>query len=42
MEEAWAEIRQDPAVVYSIDIFFLGFVFFRPEFRIRQDFSIRY
>ena len=29
MEEAWEEIKQHPAVMLSIDLFFLGFVFFR-------------
>ncbi len=42
MEKAWAEIRQHPAVQYSIDIFFLGFVFFRSEFKIKQDFIIKF
>lgn len=42
MEKAWTEIRQHPAVQYSIDIFFLGFVFFRREFKIKQDFIIRF
>ena len=42
MEEAWEEIKNHPAVQYTIDIFFLGFVFFRKEFRIKQHFSIRF
>jgi predicted O-methyltransferase YrrM len=42
MEDAWAEIREHPAVTATIDIFFLGYVFLRPEFKERQHFSIRY
>jgi predicted O-methyltransferase YrrM len=42
MEEAWEEIKNHPAVQYTIDIFFLGFVFFRKEFKVKQHFSIRY
>jgi predicted O-methyltransferase YrrM len=42
MEKAWEEIRNHPAVQYSIDIFFLGFVFFRKEFKVKQDFVVRF
>lgn len=42
MEEAWEEIKQHASVQYTIDIFFLGFVFFRNEFKVKQDFSIRF
>lgn len=42
MEKAWNEIRSHIAVKYTIDIFFLGFVFFRPEFKVKQDFMIRF
>lgn len=42
MERAWEEIKGHPAVHYSIDIFFLGFVFFRKEFKVKQQFCIRY
>lgn len=42
MEQAWREIRQHPLVKYTIDIFFLGFVFFRSDFKVKQDFSIRF
>lgn len=42
MEKAWAEIKQHPSVQYSIDIFFLGFVFFKNEFKEKQHFKIRY
>jgi predicted O-methyltransferase YrrM len=42
MEQAWNEIKQHPSVRCTVDIFFLGFVFFRSEFRTRQDFTIRF
>jgi predicted O-methyltransferase YrrM len=42
MEEAWRVIKQDSSVRLSIDLFFLGIVFFRPEFKQVQHFSIRY
>ncbi len=42
MEAAWKYIQQHPSVQYTIDIFFLGFVFFRKDFRIPQDFTIRF
>jgi predicted O-methyltransferase YrrM len=42
MEQAWAEIRTHPSVRYTIDIFFLGFVFFRDDFKVKQDFMIRF
>jgi predicted O-methyltransferase YrrM len=42
MEQAWKEIQEHPSVTCTIDIFFLGFVFFRKEFRERQHFSIRF
>jgi len=42
MEKAWDEIKSHPSVQYTIDIFSLGFVFFRKEFKVKQDFSIRF
>lgn len=42
MEEAWLEICQDDAVTCSIDLFFVGIVFFRRDFREKQAFTIRY
>jgi predicted O-methyltransferase YrrM len=42
METAWASIKADPRVYLTIDLFFLGFVFFRPEFKVKQDFIIRF
>lgn len=42
MEKAWEEIKAHPSVKYTIDIFFLGFVFFRDQFKVKQHFSIRF
>lgn len=42
MERAWEEIRQHPSVQCSVDIFFLGFVFFRKEFKVPQHFTVRF
>ena len=42
MEEAWAIIQQHPKVNMSIDIFSAGLVFFRDEFRVKQQFVIRF
>jgi predicted O-methyltransferase YrrM len=42
MEEAWAQIKTNDAVRCSIDLFFIGIVFFREEFREKQHFSIRF
>lgn len=42
MEEAWEEIRKHPAVTLSIDLFFIGLVFFDPSFKVKQEFSIQF
>jgi predicted O-methyltransferase YrrM len=42
MEQAWHEIKSHPSVQYTVDIFFLGFVFFRKEFKVKQNFTIRF
>lgn len=42
MEEAWKEISDHPAVRCSIDLFWMGIVFFRNEFREKQHFLIRF
>ncbi|ANE53346.1 SAM-dependent methyltransferase [Flavisolibacter tropicus] len=42
MEQAWEQIKAHPAVTCTVDIFFLGFVFFRNEFKEEQHFTIRY
>lgn len=42
MEEAWGEICKNPAVQCSLDLFFIGIVFFREEFKEKVHFTIRY
>ncbi len=42
MEEAWEIIRKHPSVQCSIDLFFIGIVVFRKEFREKQQFEIRF
>ncbi len=42
MEEAWEEIKAHPSVTLSIDLFFMGLVFFREEIREKQHFILRY
>lgn len=42
MESAWETIRQDPAVTLSIDLFFIGILFFNPDINHKQDFCIRF
>lgn len=42
MEEAWTSIQQHSAVTLTIDLFFIGIVFFRKEQKIPQHFSIRF
>lgn len=42
MEEAWRHIQQHPAVTLTIDLFFIGLVFFRKEQKVKQNFSVRF
>lgn len=42
MEKAWDEIKSHPSVRCTVDIFFLGFVFFRQEFKTPQHFTVRF
>lgn len=42
MEAAWAQISAHPRVTLSIDLFFIGIVFFRKEFAQKQQVSIRF
>jgi predicted O-methyltransferase YrrM len=42
MEEAWATIQAHPSVTLSIDLFFIGLVFFRKEQIEKQHFTIRF
>lgn len=42
MEQAWESIKAHPKVLLTVDLFFMGLVFFRNEFKIKQHFAIRY
>ena len=42
MERAWSEIQENEAVACTIDLFFIGIVFFKTDFYQKQDFSIRF
>jgi len=42
MEKVWSEIKNHQQVACTIDLFFIGIVFFRKEFKEKQDFSIRF
>lgn len=41
MKEAWEEIKADERVSVTVDLFFMGIVFFRKG-QVKQDFVIRY
>lgn len=42
MEEAWEGIKEHPSVTLTIDIFFIGLVFLRKDFKAKQHFTIRF
>lgn len=42
MEKAWAEIKKEKDVTLTIDLFYIGIVFFRKENKEKQHFTIRY
>ncbi len=42
MEEAWKEIQQNNAVTLTIDLFFIGIIFFKKDFKTKQHFVIRF
>ena len=42
MEEAWKLIQQQPSVTLTIDLFFIGLVFFSKDFKAKQHFTIRF
>ena len=41
MEEAWETIKEHPRVTVTIDLFFIGLVFFKSD-QAKEDFIIRY
>ena len=42
MESAWSEIKNHPQVQLTIDLFFIGLVFLKKEFKEEQHFTIRF
>lgn len=42
MEQAWQLVIAHPAVTLSVDVFFIGIVFFRDDFKVKQHFTIRF
>ncbi|MFY8189892.1 MAG: class I SAM-dependent methyltransferase, partial [Bacteroidia bacterium] len=40
MTNAWEEIKADPMVKVSVDLFFIGLVFFRKE-QVKENFKLR-
>jgi len=42
MEEAWELIKQHNLVTMTIDLFFIGLVFFSKDFKVKQHFTIRF
>lgn len=42
MEKAWNAIKDMDIVTCSIDLFFIGIVFFSKDFKVKQDFRIRF
>ena len=42
MEKAWKIIQENPMVTCTIDLFFLGLVFLRKDFKVKQHFTIRF
>jgi predicted O-methyltransferase YrrM len=42
MEKAWAEVQAHDAVTLSIDLFFIGLVFFSSQFKVKQHVTIRF
>lgn len=42
MEAAWERIKNHSSVTCSIDLFFIGIVFFRKEFKEKQHFVVRF
>lgn len=42
MEKAWEIIKMHEEVTLSIDLFFIGIIFFKKEFKVKQHFIIRF
>ncbi len=42
METAWTAIKEHSDTTLTIDLFFIGLVFFRKEFKVKQHFAVRF
>ncbi|MFI5155361.1 MAG: O-methyltransferase [Chitinophagales bacterium] len=42
MGKAWAAIKNDPETMLSVDLFFMGVVFFDRGFKVKQHFELRF
>jgi predicted O-methyltransferase YrrM len=42
MEQAWEAVKENQSVMLSIDLFFIGLVFFSDQFKVKQHFTIRF
>ena len=42
MELAWKQVQDHPSVTVTIDLFFIGLVFFRKENKVKQHFQINF
>jgi predicted O-methyltransferase YrrM len=42
MEDAWQEIKNDERVMLTVDLFFIGLVFLKSDFKTKQHFVIRF
>jgi len=42
MEAAWEVVKSHPQSLLTIDLFFLGLVFFSNDFKVKQHFVIRF
>jgi predicted O-methyltransferase YrrM len=42
MEEAWEEIKTHETVTLTIDLFFIGIVFLKKDFKVKQHFLVRF
>jgi hypothetical protein len=42
MEQAWEAVKENQSVMLSIDLFFIGLVFFNDQFKVKQHFTIRF
>ncbi len=42
MEAAWEELKSHESVTLTIDLFFIGIVFLKTDFKVKQHFVVRY